>query len=57
MGDGSSGCRRRQGGAAGVGEEIQNFYGTSGIADLVPEPVPVCSLLREKTGVLKTEWF
>ena len=57
MGDGSSGCRRRQGGAAGVGEEIQNFYGPSGIPDLIPEPVPVCRLFREKPCVLKAEGF
>ena len=46
-----------QGCSAGVGEQIQYLNRTSGIADLVTEPVPVGSLLREQASVLEAEWL
>ena len=49
-------CRcGRKGGAAGVGEEVQYFDGTSGAADLLGEPVPVGGLLGKEAGVLEAE--
>ena len=40
-----------------VGEKIQHLDGTTCITDLVPKPVPVGSLFREKAGVLEAEWL
>ena len=55
MGDRSSGGSGGQCGSAGVGEEIQYLYGTSGIADFFTEPVPVGSLLGEEACMLEAE--
>ena len=44
-----------KGGTACVGEEIQHLDRAAGIFDFFREPVPVCGLLREKTGVLEAE--
>ena len=55
MGDGSSGGSGSQCGSAGIGEEIQNLNGASGVPNLLTEPVPVGSLLGEKACMLKAE--
>ena len=40
-----------------VSKKIQDFDRASGFTNLITEPVPVDSLLREKSGVFETEWF
>lgn len=55
MGHLGSGGGCRQSGSPGVGKEIQNFYGPSGLPDQPGEPVPVYSLLREQSGMFKAE--
>ena len=50
-----TGCSRRECGAACIGEEIQHFYRTSCIADLIREPFPVRRLFREQSGVFEIE--
>ena len=59
MGDACAGAGCRQGGAAGVGKEIQHFGRFAGAfrlpAQKQGEPVPVDGLLRKKAGVLKAE--
>ena len=57
MGHGSTCLGSGQGCSASVGEQIQYLNRAPGIADLVTEPVPVGSLLREQTGVLEAEWL
>ena len=44
-------------GSAGIGEQVQDLDRTSGIFDLITEPVPVCGLFRKKAGMFKAEWF
>ncbi len=60
MGHGGSGFGCGQGGAAGVGEKIENFYRLSGLFPFFynrRKPVPVYGLLREKPCVLEAERF
>ena len=45
--------RRRQGGAAAVGKEVQHPHRAVGRRHLFPDKVPVGSLLREHAGVLE----
>ena len=40
-----------------VSKKIQDFDRASGFTNFITEPVPVDSLLREKTSVFETEWF
>ena len=46
-----------QGSSSGVGEQVQYFYRASRVFDLFREPVPVGSLLRKESGMLKAEGF
>ena len=55
MSDGSSGSSSSQCSTAGICKKIQHFDRTTGIFDFFSEPIPVGSLFREKTGVLKTK--
>ena len=48
------GCRRKSCTTC-ISKQIQNLDRSASLADLVSKPVPVCCLLREKTGVLKAE--
>ena len=40
-----------------ISEQVQHLDRSVSLTDLVSKPVPVCCLLREKTGVLEAEWF
>ena len=53
--NGSAGCSCSQSSAAGIGKKIQHLDRASRIADLFTEPVPVHSLLREKSCMLEAE--
>ena len=55
MGNTCSCCRGCEGSAACVSKKIQHFDRSSGISDLLREPVPVCCLFRKKTGMFETK--
>ena len=55
MGNGCPGGSGGQGGAAGIGEKVQNFYGAACLSDFPGKPVPVYCLLWKKAGVFKAE--
>ena len=44
---------RRQSGTAGVSKQVQHPHGAAGVCALLPDKIPVSSLLREYTGVLE----
>ena len=55
MGNGCPGGSGGQGGAAGIGEKVQNFYGAACLSDFPGKPVLVYCLLWKKAGVFKAE--
>ena len=55
VGDTGPGLGGRQGGAAGVGKEVEDLNWPSGLPYPPAEPIPVGGLLREQPCVLKAE--
>ena len=53
MADGSPRGSGGQGGAAGIGKQVEHADGPAGGADLFPDEVPVGGLLGEDAGVLE----
>ena len=50
-----AGFGRGQSSPAGVGEKIQHFHGSAGIADQSGEPIPVNCLFGKQAGMFEAE--